>query len=586
MNSISKKLLILLVIVAVASSLFNREIPGAQAYELTTTRVFDSLSADGYLWRDHPTSWGIVHNATSSEFLYDTTTILWLGSDNGGGDYDLWRFGLFFDTSILPADANILSANLSLFLVTDETSGGDFLVTIQDGTPNYPSQPMAKSDYWQGYYSGNGGNATTNGMSTLSYNNITLTDAGESWISLTSTTKFMIRSSLDISNSTPTGYHRTSWRSKEHGASTKPLLYVRYQTSGAYLYRLYGAYDEEGDRDGSINCTFYRPAQERLNFTLDGEQEVTSEADTRMVFHFDLGNNFSRVFYVGDQTYMEIYVMKPSEPYYVYYFTIIDFVGLTNGYLETLLNINGTDQIVERWRLDILNDIPYTLSWGVAYKVRVVADQGTYNFGTFVAGATSSFTLVVTQSMFPEADTHIYNISISVGRPYANLIQMNYSDALNETNWIYIEVRRHSDGAVAYSSNTSAYSVQDFWSQAENNTDYRVHITVDHASRGSLSWIYSLPAPTSYTNPWSLLNVFGNFPFDLSQMIGVSIVALVFASFSSQNAPVGMIVGVITAILLTAIGFLDISWAWLTVTFAVAMIASISMVRKRSEKIG
>lgn len=582
MSNIKKLYFVALLSFVLASMINVVNVPQVKAVTETHTRTFTTKSSDGSLsWFGG--TYTEMWNETEAETVGDDWLVVAVGQ-SGSAPYVIYRGFLFFDTSIIPYDANITSANLTIY-GSDDYSTTDFDITIQNGQPTYPHDPLVAGDYYQAHYSGNGGSVSTSSFSTSSYNNITLNADGRSWINIGGTTKLCLRSNREISAISPTTWEFVEFHSAEAGAGYQPQLHITYETSHVYLYRLYGAYDEQGYRDGAINVTFYRPTQESINFTLDGYNDVTSQADTRMVFHFDIGYNESRVFYVGEQEYMDIYVFRPSQPYYTYYFTVIDFVGITNGYLETLLNINGTDRIVERWRLDVLNDIPFTLSWGVAYKVRIVCDQGTYLYGIFVAGATNSFTLTVTRNMFPLEATHIGNITISVNRTVANTIQINYTDVADQTAWVYVAIYELRGSVIVYTTNNTGNNQQITWSNADNKTDYRAHVVISHAVRGSLSWSYVFPAPETYSNPWAFLNQFGSFPFDLSQLIGIGIVTFVFGSFSSQNAPAGMVVGVIVAILLTAIGFLNISWAWLTVTFAVAIIAALSMQRKRSERV-
>jgi hypothetical protein len=78
----------------------------------------------------------------------------------------------------------------------------DFLLTIQNGQPVYPHNPLQTGDYAKSHYSGNGGYLNTvnfvNGR-----NNITLTSLN--WINRNGITKLCLRSNRDINGTIPTG---------------------------------------------------------------------------------------------------------------------------------------------------------------------------------------------------------------------------------------------------------------------------------------------------------------------------------------------------------------------------------------------
>jgi len=561
--------------VVCASFLVSMETPQVEAYVISESRVIEGSARDGGFSLGSP-SWATARDTASATPVNDTDSY-WAGTSLVTGTYFISRACLFFDTAVLPSDANITSAFLSVNLKTDN-SVEDFNMTIQSGMPTYPHDPLISTDYNRVHYSGDGGQRNSSTCPAVNnYWNITMTSQGRSWINTAGWTKLVLRGSHDVLDNPPTDLAELFLYSTEAGTSRTPRLYVSYTITSAYLFRLYGAYNELGLRDGNISVSFFRPTQERLNFTLDGQYNATSEADTRMVFHFDLGNNYSRVFYVGDTTYMDIYVFKPSQPYYIYYFSIIDYVGITNGYLETILNINGTDRIVERWRLDVLNDIPFTLSWGVAYKIRITCDQGTYDYGIYVAGATSEFTLAVTSNMFPPSATHIGNITINANRTQAHTIQLNYTDTENQTDWVQVQIFDLTGTSALYSTNNTGSTHQISWGNANNATDYRLEVLASHQVRGIIRWSVVLPAlEAARSNPFDF-DVLGTFPFESSQLIGMVITGFTFATFSARSKEIGVFTGVMVAIILTAIGFLNISWAWLTVTFAIAIITIFSM---------
>ena len=116
-------------------------------------------------------------------------------------DYRIRRGFLFFNTSELPSNAYIESAVLSLYK-KDDYSDTDFTITVQNGQPDYPHDPLEERDYNKDFYSGNGGELNTLNF-VNGYNNITLTNL--SWINVGGVTKLCLRSERDISGTAPTG---------------------------------------------------------------------------------------------------------------------------------------------------------------------------------------------------------------------------------------------------------------------------------------------------------------------------------------------------------------------------------------------
>jgi hypothetical protein len=133
---------------------------------------------------------------------------------------------LFFNTSSLPANANITNATLSLYKWTDSSST-DFDIIVQNGQPTYPHDPLQSSDFNKNYYSGNGGS-----LNTLNFvdgrNNISLTNYN--WIKKEGITKLCLRSGREINGTAPTGNEHITVYSSEKGAPTyAPRLIVIYQ---------------------------------------------------------------------------------------------------------------------------------------------------------------------------------------------------------------------------------------------------------------------------------------------------------------------------------------------------------------------
>jgi len=136
----------------------------------------------------------------------------------------IYRSYLYFETSIIPDEALIVSANLTLKVHTILTGEGNFTLTIQNGQPTYPHDPTVKGDYNKDHYSGIGGEWNTTNAVDEEWFDIILNEEGLNWINLLSTTKFCLRSSRDINATEPTHNEFVQFYTNEGGNPAKLTL--------------------------------------------------------------------------------------------------------------------------------------------------------------------------------------------------------------------------------------------------------------------------------------------------------------------------------------------------------------------------
>jgi len=210
-------------------------VAGANASE--TTVIYASIS-DGWLksYEDPDFLW--VWNDTEAVSLYNISDNFWVGQEFSPYGYTLYRTYLHFpDTSLLPDDAVIVSATLHLFGYINITTepASSYNLTIQSGQPTFPHMPLTKYDYWQGYYSGNGGTYNTWNFVVEGWNNIPLNDLGITWINKTDTTKLCLRTNRDIDAEEIFSTYYVQYYSAEV-TSKRPYLEVAYQQQSGGIY--------------------------------------------------------------------------------------------------------------------------------------------------------------------------------------------------------------------------------------------------------------------------------------------------------------------------------------------------------------
>lgn len=156
--------------------------------------------------------------------------------------YSLWRGGLMFDTTALPDTAVVTAATLSLNVSADNTTT-DFDVTVVLG--DVLDNTLVDVDYGELYSATTSlGSVNTSTASVGSYLDITLNSVALSNINVLGYTRLGIRSSRDISATTPTDDEYITFKALEEGVD-KPQLEITYtSTSGGTLTTYpYGSYD-------------------------------------------------------------------------------------------------------------------------------------------------------------------------------------------------------------------------------------------------------------------------------------------------------------------------------------------------------
>lgn len=511
-------------------------LPTAKA-DITATRTFIASANDAYI-EEFSNVYSTAHNSVSAT-LWNYQYTNYLGQRLVDGvTYYIWRAFLYFDTSSIPDGVTIDSAVLSLYVATDYSTT-NFNVTIQNGQPIYPHNPPENNDYYYTQYSGDGGNRNTSTVSGAGYWNITLSTDGLAWIQDDQTTKLCLRSNNDINSNPPTTNEWLEIYSKEQGDSYAPILYVTYTTSGEYTYNFYGPYVDGtgGVYGGHVSCTVYQSYNVSESFELDGSGGADSasiafeQAAIMVAWNITDSGNYTRTYYFDGSTTEDVYIFVPSPdlPIGLYTFTVTDFRGITDGYVEVLTNLGTGSKIVSRKPVDSINPISFYLSWSVAYQVRVVCNEGTLNVGTFTALDQANQNIIIAYDSFP-VTYYGWNATVSCARINSTLIQMNYTDNAAATVWVNLDVTVQNilGHSTAYSVNNTGSSVQVNWNLADPSTDYLATVTF-YRSGGTYIYKFACPAPREgNTNPWAFLPE----PYCYAVAIALAVVAgLVFSYF-------------------------------------------------------
>jgi len=383
-------------------------------------------------------------------------------------------------------------------------------------------------------------------------------------------------------------------------STTKDLMFEVWGTLEEYPYNyvVHGPFYEDGSvANKVVNVTLERMVNSSYKFQLNGTDGSADTVEIELVYPgvaftwniTDPAYNRTRTFYLTSATFEEIwiYLPPPDEPCYLYTFTVTDFVGVTNAYLETVKNVGGQNRIVERQALNVLGPVPFWLVWANKYDIRLICDQGMYTWGGFIALTEQSQSLIITVGMFPLIYAGM-NVTVTAQRRNATWIQITYTDYDELTLWVNVQIVYLEDMAwtTAYSENKSG-SAPDPWSwyDAEAKVDYVANVTSMYDGEKK-TWQFNLPAPPATVNPWEgLLEALGNWPIPAKNVIGLILVLMVFGVFSYYSMPTGCVLGVLTAGFLTYIGWLDLSWNLIALAGAVSIFAVIAKAKREEREL-
>jgi hypothetical protein len=223
--------------------LVNFPMAKATTTETTLTAIDDFTITHSAI--PYNANWTQVWGNTTGTNIYSTLTAGVGGiSSSPPPEVDAWviqRGFVVFNTGVIPDSATITSAIFSFYLDAEGADDGN--LTLQSGGGIYPHSPPVLNDYYYGQYSlnGVGGSKNVTTMTGGTYNNITLTSTGISWVQIegsSANTTFCLRSTLDINGTDPSTYRSYGYWAEmfwldgiEEGHPSK--LYITYTTPDA-----------------------------------------------------------------------------------------------------------------------------------------------------------------------------------------------------------------------------------------------------------------------------------------------------------------------------------------------------------------
>jgi prepilin-type N-terminal cleavage/methylation domain-containing protein len=200
---------------------------------LQSPATFYATSSDGFI-AAFSNVYLTAHNATTGT-VYNNYSI-YVGQVYSSNNYQIYRSGLFFDTSALPDNATITSAKVSLYLPSGyDLSITDFVLDLVWG--GFLDNPLVAADYSDLPKGGPTGlvlgSTNTSGLISEGWNDISVSCcspfSGIAWISKTGITQFGLMSSRDVNSNAPTGNEYVVFQDYDRGStSTGPRLIISF----------------------------------------------------------------------------------------------------------------------------------------------------------------------------------------------------------------------------------------------------------------------------------------------------------------------------------------------------------------------
>lgn len=294
-----------------------------------------------------------------------------------------------------------------------------------------------------------------------------------------------------------------------------------------YSVTLHGPYYEDGTAAAyeSVYCNLYYANGTIYPFIMNSSLgEVTNLTLTstssfvQLQWNASSTLNYTRIYrFVADTTNDDVYIFIPksTQPCYIYTFSIADFYGMSNPYLESRISPDGVNNyVVERADLSEGGTVAFVMTQYQMYSLSFVCDQGTYtqSFTAQVAGTPGQYavSLNVLAGNFPSTNATT-GFFLEATRLNSSTVTLSYIDSEANSSWVYIQIyhRAGSEDIVDYTVNSTGNVLLIVWDLAQEGVDYFVY--VQSYSGGELhTWV--LPTSRSYSdsNPFvGLLDFLG-----------------------------------------------------------------------------
>ena len=349
-----------------------------------------------------------------------------------------------------------------------------------------------------------------------------------------------------------------------------------YFPSGAPLYTQFylGSNAFYNATDFSTTIT---PAVKPIRFEID----VANHTSTGAAFH--------REYYLGpneNSGNYSIYIPERLTEINTYIISFMDQVGIlkTQPYISIQKFVEGAYHTVEQRLVDVQNIVLADLQEGISYHI-LLGDGTTWTtYGDLTVTSTTGIQLIIRGVDFPKETLLLYQyVHASAIRDFLNptgAITVSYEDITNQTTSVTVTIT--NNGTVVYNNVFVDQTFSVTWNSAVNSTSYQVTVSIVHANFGSFSYKYYLLGEyTKASEPFSLSFLGSTMGISTAVLIPALLIIFVAGCFSEITAETAAVLTVIIAIILSALGWIEISQAAIITALSLSVLAGIVAAKRR-----
>jgi hypothetical protein len=295
---------------------------------------------------------------------------------------------------------------------------------------------------------------------------------------------------------------------------------------------------------------------------------------------------FTREYWLGPNENTGTYNIYSEKTTVTYVISFMDQVGLlkTYPYIEAQILMNGTYQTVEKKIVDVQNIVSMELIEGQRYRILFGDGATTQVYGDLTTTATTGIQLILRGVDFPKETLLLYQyVHASAIRDFLNpigAITVSYEDTTSQTTSVTVTIT--SNGTTVYSNVFTSQLFSYTWNSAVNATSYEVTVAIVHVNFGSFNYKYYLQGQYEKpVEPFSLAFLGSTMGISTAVLIPALLIIFVAGCFSEITAETAAILTVIIAIILSALGWIEISQAAIITALALSVLAGIITAKRR-----